>query len=145
MTTTNPAERIARHHTNKRHRNTRPNQPTHIRAHATETDTRGQTIAKHGDPYQALRAATTTTPPRYLSITTSGWAAPTTPGDNTPPSLHPKRQRVSLAVVIDCQTLKLTSAVRMATEPNPQVSDSAGQSGPLADALIDLAKRLTTK
>ena len=148
MKTKPTPERIARKHTSRRQRQKPEPKTTEVRAHFDLNDLDGQLIAEHGDPYEAIAAATTTKQPQYLSVHSSGWAAPHQDGDpEVPPSLHPHRQRVHLALVIDTRTRKLTSVMRWSNkkrEPVVSTHDSE-QSGALAQAVFDLAERIAAQ
>jgi hypothetical protein len=103
-------------------------------------------VAEHGDVYELLgrearrphKAAKTAD---ALTVTTCGWAAPITDddgGDDLPPSLHPRRRRVSLAVTVSTITNEVVSAVQFADETQPIV-DYGNARGSLADAVANLA------
>jgi hypothetical protein len=139
-----PAENIARHLVNTRHK--QAGKPHEVRAHHTDTDRAGELLITSLDAYQAMKLATTKHKPRYLSLTTEGWAAktdPDNPGD-TPPSLDPNRQRVALAVVIDTDTNQITSAMRLSTARRPLIATDKEAHGALSDALQELARRIAT-
>ena len=119
-----------------------------IRDSYDDNDTAGTLEISHDDAYSACALlATTKRRPRYLSMTVAGWAAPVEQNndDDTPPSLHPKRQRVALCAVVEVGTGKLTSAMRLTTAARPLVSDDTESSGALADALRELARRIAAQ
>jgi hypothetical protein len=103
-------------------------------------------VAEHGDVYELLgretrrphKAAKTAD---ALTVTTCGWAAPITGDDDDndlPPSLHPRRRRVCLAVTVSTITNEVVSAVQFADETQPIV-DYGNARGSLADAVANLA------
>jgi hypothetical protein len=105
-------------------------------------------VAEHGDVYELLgrearrphKAAKTAD---ALTVTTCGWAAPITDDDDNenddlPPSLHPRRRRVCLAVTVSTITNEVVSALQFADETQPIV-DYGNARGSLADAVANLA------
>jgi hypothetical protein len=150
MKTKPTPERIARALTNARtalEREHAGQQPAELRAHYDDNDTAGTLEISHDDAYSACALAALKRRPRYLSMTVAGWAAPVEQNndDDTPPSLHPKRQRVALCAVVEVGTGKLTSAMRMTTAARPLVSDDTESSGALADTLRELARRIAAQ
>lgn len=144
-----PAERLARALLKRardiEQRTATPPTVHTVTTHDTATDT-GDLIANGPDAYAALRAAASGTARRYIALTTRGWAAPVNPDqpdDQTPPSLHPNRQRVTLVLVHDTTTGKQTSALHVAGKRGPLI-DHGDAHGALADALAQLAADLTT-
>ena len=142
-----PAERLARALLKRardiEQRTTTPPTIHTVTTHHTATDT-GDLIASAQDAYLAIAAATSAKQitRRYIGLTTRGWAAPVNP-DQTPPSLHPKRQRVTLIIVHDTTTNKQTSALHIAGKRGALIDHGDAQ-GELADALAQLAADLTT-
>jgi hypothetical protein len=141
-----PAEQIALHLTAaaiKRERNGTGNTAAIIRTHHNDTDKAGTTNTSSPDAYHALDHATphpAQSRPRYLSLTTVGWASPNTP-DGTPPSLHPERQRVALVSVIDLTTNSIASAVRFAAKNKRAHVSTDEATGTLAEALRAAARK----
>jgi hypothetical protein len=82
--------------------------------------------AIHGRPL--LRA-------RALGVLTCGWAAPIG-DDETPPSCHPQRRRVRLAVIVTGD-LVTGSALEFQDDPDNRIFDDGSASGGLRDALLE--------
>jgi len=114
---------------------------------ATHGDTTTQ-LAELGDVY-ALLTKVGTRPTKAaktadaLTVTTCGWAAPTD-DDELPPSLHPKRRRVALAVSVHAATGRTVSALRFADDPEI-ITDHGQAAGSLADAVAELAAKIRAK
>lgn len=147
-----PAERLARALLKRARKDDQQltNPPHTVTTHDKPTDA-GKLLAADGDAYAALSKAATrpavgNTARRYIALATRGWAAPTKPdqpNDQTPPSLHPERRRVTLVVVHDTTTNKQTSALHIAGQ-RAVVVDHGDAHGALADALAKTAAQLTT-
>jgi len=82
--------------------------------------------AIHGRPLLGARA---------LGVVTCGWAAPIDDAD-TPPSCHPQRRRVRLAMITTCD-LKIGSVLEFQDESDQPIFDDGSASGALRDALLD--------
>ena len=139
-----PAQSIALHlaaHAIKRERKGDNQRPT-VRTHQDDTDIAGTINTSNNDAYDALQHAKphpTHPKPRYLSLTTAGWASPN--NDETAPSLHPERQRVALVCVFDLATGTTTSAIRFATKNKRAVLDDGTATGTLSEALHTAANK----
>jgi len=104
-----------------------------------------------GDPYKATEQAAHKMPTDAdaVILTCAGWAAPTD-DDKTPtaPSLHPKRKRCALAVArtLTRKTPAIVSALALTGDDDIKTNDDTGTgTGPLADAINQLADHLTKR
>jgi hypothetical protein len=72
------------------------------------------------------------------AVLTCGWAAPVDDGndDDMPPSVHPRRRRVRLLVVVG--DAGVGSVLRFADTPDEVVTDPGNAKGSLADAVEQL-------
>jgi len=77
---------------------------------------------------------------RALGVLTCGWAAPVG-GDETPPSCHPGRRRVRLAVIATTD-LVTGSVIEFQDTPNEPIFDDGSGSGSLRDALLDAVRAI---
>jgi len=77
---------------------------------------------------------------RALGVLTCGWAAPVG-GDETPPSSHPGRRRVRLAVIATTD-LVTGSVIEFQDTPNEPIFDDGSGSGSLRDALLDAVRAI---
>ena len=115
---------------------------------ATHGDTTTQ-LAEMADVY-ALLTKVGTRPTKAaktadaLTVTTGGWAAPTGDDDELPPSLHPKRRRVALAVSVHAATGQTVSALRFADDPEV-ITDHGQAAGSLPYAVAELAAKIRAK
>lgn len=104
-------------------------------------------VVELGDIYYAIDNAAPLVPrtATRLAIVTCGWAAPTddATNDDTPPSLHPHRQRVALVCVHDLTTGNTVSAIRFAHKRSTVV-DYGSARGTLADAITQLGRDTLT-
>ncbi len=82
--------------------------------------------AIHGRPLLDARA---------LGVLTCGWAAPIG-DDETPPSCHPQRRRVRLAVIATGE-LMTGSALEFQEDPDSPILDDGAATGSLRDALLE--------
>jgi hypothetical protein len=82
--------------------------------------------AIHGRPLLGARA---------LGVLTCGWAAPIG-DDETPPSCHPQRRRVRLAVIATGD-LVTGSALEFQDDADHPIFDDGSASGGLRDALLE--------
>ena len=95
-----------------------------------------------GDPYDAAKEAARQMPTDAdaVLLTCAGWAAPQNDDDpqpNTPPSLHPNRQRVCLVVTHHLDTRETVSAIKFAAKRNI-ITDHGHAHGSLAEAVQQL-------
>jgi len=109
---------------------------------ATPGRTRSITeVLRSGDVYRALTNAADkiTADANAIAVITCGWAAPVENDDtdNTPPSLHPNRQRVCLVVTHHLDTRETVSAIKFAAKRNV-ITDHGNAHGSLADAVQQL-------
>jgi len=109
---------------------------------ATARRTRSITeVLRSGDVYQALTEAADkiTADANAIAVITCGWAAPVENDDtdNTPPSLHPNRQRVCLVVTHHLDTRETVSAIKFAAKRNI-ITDHGNAHGSLAEAVQQL-------
>ena len=77
---------------------------------------------------------------RALGVLTCGWAAPVG-GDETPPSCHPGRRRVRLAVIATTD-LVTGSVIEFQDTPDEPIIDDGCGSGSLRDALLDAIRAI---
>jgi len=77
---------------------------------------------------------------RALGVLTCGWAAPVG-GDETPPSCHPERRRVRLAVIATTD-LVTGSVIEFQDTPDEPIFDDGSGSGSLRDALLDAVRAI---
>jgi hypothetical protein len=108
-------------------------------------------IENAGDPYKATEQAAHQMPTGAdaVLLTCAGWAAPTD-DDETPtaPSLHPKRKRCALVVArtLTRKTPAIVSALALTGDDDIKTAtDNTTGTGPLADAINQLADHLTTR
>lgn len=108
-------------------------------------------IENAGDPYKATEQAAHKMPTDAdaVLLTCAGWAAPTD-DDETPtaPSLHPKRKRCALVVArtLTRKTPAIVSALALTGDDDIKTNDDTGTgTGPLADAINQLADHLTKR
>jgi len=108
-------------------------------------------IENAGDPYTATEQAAHKMPTDAdaVLLTCAGWAAPTD-DDETPtaPSLHPKRKRCALVVArtLTRKTPAIVSALALTGDDDIKTNDDTGTgTGPLADAINQLADHLTKR
>lgn len=120
-------------------------------SYVTITDDQTTTTLAHtaGDIYKALKEVATLTPApdtTALLIETVGWAAPTDDDDtDTPPSLHPNRQRCALVIVANLTNGQQISALKLSDNAKvmTQTSDSKdAPRGTLADAVAAAVEKL---
>ena len=89
-----------------------------------------------GDVYELLER-NTATGSNPMALTTLGWAAPLPEtNDETPPSQHPQRRRVSLFIMVN-QAGQVASVLRF-QDTNETTPDDGEARGALAEALLDL-------
>lgn len=98
-------------------------------------------LASHGDIYTLLESVSPETLAGFqvFGVVTCGWAAPIAGSDDeeTAPSQHPQRRRVRLFV---CAKLKeQASVLRFQDEADEAVTDAGDASGPLSEAIAELA------
>lgn len=101
-------------------------------------------LASHGDIYTLLESVS----PEVLAgfqvfgLVTCGWAAPIAEGQTEPdvaPSQHSQRRRVRLFVCADRS--EMASVLRFQDDADETVLDAGEASGPLAEAIAELATR----
>jgi len=95
-------------------------------------------LAEHGDVYELLEARSSSVARMFdaAAVLTCGWAAPVDDGgddDDLPPSVHPRRRRVRLVVVVG--NPGVGSVLRFADTPDEIVTDPGNAKGSLADAV----------
>ena len=94
-------------------------------------------LAEHGDVYELLEARGSAIARMFdaAAILTCGWAAPVDDegDDDVPPSVHPRRRRVRLVVVVG--DAGVGSVLRFADTPEEIVTDPGNAKGSLADAV----------
>jgi hypothetical protein len=94
-------------------------------------------LAEHGDVYELLESRSSSVARMFdaAAVLTCGWAAPVDDGtdDDLPPSVHPRRRRVRLVVVVG--DLGVGSVLRFADTPDETVTDPGHAKGSLADAV----------
>lgn len=73
-----------------------------------------------------------------VTIVTAGWAAPLDTDFDGPPSKHPKRRRVRLAITANKSGV--ASVLRFSDAPDEIVEDDGTAKGSLADAITTLFK-----
>ena len=97
-------------------------------------------LAEHGDVYELLEARGSAIARMFdaAAVLTCGWAAPVDDGneDDLPPSVHPRRRRVRLLVVVG--DAGVGSVLRFADTPDEVVTDPGNAKGSLADAVEQL-------
>jgi len=97
-------------------------------------------LAEHGDVYELLEARGSSIARMFdaAAVLTCGWAAPVDDGgdDDMPPSLHPRRRRVRLVVVVG--DAGVGSVLRFADTPDEFITDPGNAKGSLADAVEQL-------
>jgi hypothetical protein len=95
-------------------------------------------IDRAGDIYELLEN-NTPTGSNPIALTTLGWAAPLPKNDNdnqTPPSQHPQRRRVSLFTTVN-QAGQMASVMRF-QDTNETTPDDGEARGALAEALLNI-------
>ena len=109
-------------------------------------------IENAGDPYKAAEQAAHKMPTDAdaVLLTCAGWAAPNDDDqpNNIPPSQHPKRLRCALVVArtLTRKTPALVSALALTGDDDIKTNDDTGTgTGPLADAMNQLADHLTNR
>lgn len=94
-------------------------------------------LAEHGDVYELLEARGSAIARMFdaAAVLTCGWAAPVDDDsdDDLPPSVHPRRRRVRLVVVVG--DAGVGSVLRFADTPDEIVTDPGNAKGSLADAV----------
>lgn len=94
-------------------------------------------LAEHGDVYELLEARGSAIARMFdaAAVLTCGWAAPVDDDadDDIPPSVHPRRRRVRLVVVVS--DAGVGSVLRFADTPDEIVTDPGNAKGSLADAV----------
>lgn len=97
-------------------------------------------LAEHGDVYELLESRGSAIARMFdaAAVLTCGWAAPVDDGDedDLPPSVHPRRRRVRLVVVVS--DTGVGSVLRFADTPDDIVTDPGNAKGSLADAVARL-------
>lgn len=105
-------------------------------------------LASHGDIYTLLENISPEAVSGFqvFGLVTCGWAAPIAEGQTEPdsaPSQHPERRRVRLFV---CATLQeQASVLRFQDDADETVLDAGEASGPLAEAIAELAVKANAK
>ena len=103
-------------------------------------------LAEHGDVYELLEARGSAIARMFdaAAVLTCGWAAPVDDGndDDVPPSVHPRRRRVRLLVVVG--DAGVGSVLRFADKPEEVVTDPGNAKGSLADAVEQLWRDAVT-
>lgn len=105
-------------------------------------------LLRAGDVYEALRNAPRkiTNDAQAVAVITCGWASPVSDDDqhpDTPPSLHPKRQRVALVITHHLDTRETVSAIRFANK-RAVIVDYGTAAGSLAEAVAKLGDEVHT-
>lgn len=98
-------------------------------------------IDQSQDAYELIKNNTGTIRKHPLAITTLGWAAPLSDNNEnneTPPSQHPERRRVSLFIAVN-KTGQMASVLRF-QDNNETALDDGEARGALAEALKNLTK-----
>lgn len=94
-------------------------------------------LAEHGDVYELLESRGTSIARMFdaAAVLTCGWAAPVDDENESdvPPSVHPRRRRVRLVVVVGDDGVG--SVLRFADTPDEIVTDPGNAKGSLADAV----------
>ncbi|MBM3816873.1 MAG: hypothetical protein FJW13_07615 [Actinobacteria bacterium] len=95
-------------------------------------------LAEHGDVYELLESRGSAIARMFdaAAVLTCGWAAPVDDDDDEndlPPSVHPRRRRVRLVVVVG--DAGVGSVLRFADTPEEIVTDPGNAKGSLADAV----------
>ena len=103
-------------------------------------------LAEHGDVYELLESRSSSVARMFdaAAVLTCGWAAPVDDGgddDDLPPSVHPRRRRVRLVVVVG--NPGVGSVLRFADTPDEIVTDPGNAKGSLADAVERLWQEAT--
>ena len=120
-------------------------------SYVTITDNQTTTTLAHtaGDIYKALKEVATLRPATgttALLIETVGWAAPQDDDDtDTPPSLHPNRQRCALVIVANLTNGQQISALKLSDNAKVMTQTSNGKDAPrgtLADAVAAAIAKL---
>ena len=97
-------------------------------------------LAEHGDVYELLESRGSAIARMFdaAAVLTCGWAAPVDDDgeDDLPPSVHPRRRRVRLVVVVG--DAGVGSVLRFADTPDEIVTDPGNARGSLADAVSRL-------
>ncbi|MFZ9844071.1 MAG: hypothetical protein ACO3EQ_06975, partial [Ilumatobacteraceae bacterium] len=101
-------------------------------------------LAEHGDVYELLEARGSAIARMFdaAAVLTCGWAAPVGDDngdgndDDLSPSVHPRRRRVRLLVVVS--DAGVGSVLRFADTPDEVVTDPGNAKGSLADAVEQL-------
>ena len=94
-------------------------------------------LAEHGDVYELLESRGSSIACMFdaAAVLTCGWAAPVDDENESdvPPSVHPRRRRVRLVVVVGDDGVG--SVLRFADTPDEIVTDPGNAKGSLADAV----------
>ena len=94
-------------------------------------------LAEHGDVYELLESRGSAIARMFdaAAVLTCGWAAPVDDGgdDDVPPSVHPRRRRVRLVVVVG--DAGVGSVLRFADSADEIITDPGNAKGSLADAV----------
>ncbi|MCE2709270.1 MAG: hypothetical protein RLZZ538_1200 [Actinomycetota bacterium] len=94
-------------------------------------------LAEHGDVYELLESRGSSIARMFdaAAVLTCGWAAPVDDDEESdvPPSVHPRRRRVRLVVVVG--DAGVGSVLRFADTPEEIVTDPGNAKGSLADAV----------
>ena len=94
-------------------------------------------LAEHGDVYELLESRGSSIARMFdaAAVLTCGWAAPVDDENESdvPPSVHPRRRRVRLVVVVGDDGVG--SVLRFADTPDEIVTDPGNAKGSLADAV----------
>jgi len=102
-------------------------------------------LAEHGDVYELLEARGSAIARMFdaAAVLTCGWAAPVDDDESdVPPSVHPRRRRVRLLVVVG--DAGVGSVLRFADTPDEVVTDPGNAKGSLADAVEQLWRDAVT-
>ena len=78
----------------------------------------------------------------FISIKTTGWAAPLNNDDevNNPPSRHPNRRRVTLLSTVDIVNKKIIGSTISFEDDGELIHDYDTATGSLADAILSLVE-----
>jgi hypothetical protein len=102
-------------------------------------------LAEHGDVYELLEARGSAIARMFdaAAVLTCGWAAPVDDDESdVPPSVHPRRRRVRLLVVVGDGGVG--SVLRFADTPDEVITDPGNAKGSLADAVEQLWRDAVT-
>lgn len=101
-------------------------------------------IASHGDIYTLLEIVNPSMLAEFsaIGLVTCGWAAPIagSTDEETAPSQHPQRRRVRLFVCADRS--EMASVLRFRDDAENPITDEGQATGPLAEALAELMRRV---